>query len=287
MIKRFARLLLAISVLSLSIAAAPADDLDTAANRLALFTTIPSVAMACGDPESTGSDAADVIWQRLNQQVPALAARVSRSALNKLIFEGVKRDEQILKDGHGKYFDKPCSYYRSMASTMIESKGEVLSFVEDKATSPAPPAAQESGRDPSREALRKQLEDLSAKLSKGGLKDVAGCWAATTPNWTLRTCFTDGGDSVNVQIVSTKGTFCRLTSGAARQRSDAIFFYAFAEPPVCSDKSPIEHVEAICERGNPEMTCLFSFFSHSNYMFALPNQDATSDINGKLKLSRK
>jgi len=287
MLKRTARLLLAMTPLSWSIAAKPADDLDKAANRLAFFSTIASVAIACGDPPSTGSDAADVIWQKLNEQLPDLAARVSRSALSKQIFDSVARDEQILKDGHGKYFDKPCSFYQSMASAMVESKGEVLSFVEDKSSSPAPSKPGASDENPSKEELRKLLDDLGAKLPKGGLKEVVGCWAASTPNWTLNTCFTEGGDSVNVRIVSTKGTSCQLMNGVARKRSDAVFFYAFAEPPVCSDKSPIEHVEVVCEPGDREMTCLFSFFSHSNYMFALENQDETSDINGKLKLSRK
>jgi hypothetical protein len=264
---------------------------DEGLRSVVLANTAVATALACGAQPADGKRAAASIGARLKQQRPDIAGRVTPGYIEAQIFEMVDEVRPTVLREKGRYFGKPCSYWRQMLDAIVADP-EFMDFAptSSSSTGKAPEKSakevEAEGALSSPKAMRKQLDSIAANLMKGQLRGYAGCWSSQLEGWTASLCLTNAADNVELVLTSRTGAKCELRDGQARKRSDGIFVYAFSTSGKCSDGRVIEHFEGFCLDKGRTLKCLISVFRHLNEFFLDDDGDTNSGLNGEIVFVR-
>lgn len=254
-------------------ARANAQGANSIEERVTFTNAVVGMAAACGAPAADVEKATDLVSVRLAEGRPNLAQRLNRAWFGQEVTE-LTASFASAGGERGSFFGKPCSYWRMQLDVLVRTSASEIDFSE-AAAPPAPSPAKPDQAGLTREELRRQLQANIGRLPRGKLRQLTGCWSAETEGWTMRLCFTNGGDGSTLELRNGTGASCRLTDGAARRRSDGAFFYAFAPRGTCSTGQPIQHVEGYCDNLSGEFKCLVSIYQTGNTFFQL--QDGTKE----------
>jgi hypothetical protein len=232
---------------------------------LVFATTIAGVGIACTGDEKAVGKAAKIMADQLVVARPNLAERFTEAYFSLELLDVARSAIPILREENGSYFGTPCADYRISLNALINGKIQVFADSERFVSGPM----EEESFD--LEGLKSQLAEIDS-LPTGQADYLEGCWKSTFGSGNIAFCLSESADNVEI-VLTDRAKLCKLSEGIARKRGDGIFFYAFAEPPICNDGSPLQHIEAMCVEDDATLTCFGSVYSESNVLLAFEGDE--------------
>ena len=243
------------------------------------------VAQACGAPVEDAKRAAGYIYERLKEQQPEIAQRLTLQYIEEDIQGQAVDAKPIIKERNGSYFGKPCSYWRGLLDRVLSQRGAELDFKRAASNKRSAKTEEDSPANP--QDIRKKLEKLANTLPKGKLGTIQGCWQAkVSDDWLAQLCFTKNGDEIDVDLTGPSNSRCEFRAGKARKRKDGAFFFAYSNSGRCSNGRAIEHIEGYCEPESKKQICLISIYRKANIFFLEDESDDESGLNGEFEFVR-